>query len=55
MQNMNIWERRAAVRAWQEKKYLRHVRNVFEVAAFVIGSVGWILFLSYTFVIAAFG
>ena len=47
--------RRAAVRAWQEKKYLRHVRNVFEVAAFVIGSVGWILFLSYTFVVAAFG
>lgn len=52
---MNIWERRAAVRAWQEKKYLRHVRNVFEVAAFAIGSVGWILFLSYTFVVAAFG
>lgn len=52
---MNIWERRAIARGRQEKKYLYHVRNVFEVAAFVIGSVGWILFLSYTFVIAAFG
>ena len=52
---MNIWERRAAVRAWQEKKYLCHVRNVSEVTAFVIVSFGWILFLAYTFVVAAFG
>ena len=52
---MNIWERRAAVRAWQKKKYLRRVRNTLEVATFVIGSVGWILFVSHMFVVAAFG
>lgn len=52
---MNIWERRAAVRAWQEKKYLCHVRNVFEVTAFVIGAAGWIVFIAHLFVVAALG
>lgn len=52
---MNIWERRAIARRRQEKKYVCRVRNTFEVVAFAIGAVGWILFLSYTFVVAAFG
>ena len=47
---MNIWERRATVRAWQEKKYLRRIGRVVEEVCYFFGTLAWLSFLGYLFV-----
>lgn len=52
---MNIWERRAIVRKWQERRIRRQIAGVVETVAFYIGAVAWIVFIAHLFVVAALG
>lgn len=51
---MNIWERRAIVRKWQERRILRRMREIVEEVCCFIGALAWLSFLGYTFVKAMF-
>ena len=53
--NMNIWERRAAVRAWQVRHIRQRIAGVVEAVACFIGALAWIIFIAHLFVVAAFG
>lgn len=52
--NMNIWERRAIARKWQERRIRRRMREIVEEVCCFIGALAWLSFLGYTFVMAVF-
>ena len=52
---MDIWERRAIVRKWQERRIRRRMREIVEAVAFCIGAVAWITFIAHLLVVTALG
>lgn len=44
---MNIWERRARVRDWQERRIRRRIAGVVENVCCFIGSLAWLSFFGY--------
>lgn len=51
---MNIWERRAIARKWQERRIRRRMREIVEEVCCFIGALAWLSFLGNTFVKAVF-
>lgn len=52
--NMNIWERRAIARKWQERRIRRRIGRVVEEVCCFFGTLAWLSFLGYTFAKAVF-
>lgn len=52
---MNIWEKRAIARKWQERRIRRRIAGVVETVACFIGALAWIVFIAHLFVVAALG
>lgn len=51
---MNIWERRAIARKWQERRIRRRIGRVVEEVCCFFGTLAWLSFLGYTFAKAVF-
>ena len=51
---MNIWERRAIARKWQERRSRRRIGRVVEEVCCFFGALAWLSFLGYTFAKAVF-
>ena len=51
---MNIWERRAITRKWQERRIRCQIAGVVEQVCCFIGALAWLSFLGYTFAKAVF-
>ena len=47
---MNIWEKRAIVRKWQERRIRRQIGRVVEEVCCFFGTLAWLSFLGYLFV-----
>ena len=52
--NMNIWERRAIARKWQERRIRWLIGRVVEEVCCFFGTLAWLSFLGYTFAKAVF-
>ena len=52
---MNIWEKRAIARKWQERRIRWRIAGVVETVACFIGALAWIVFIAHLFVVAALG
>lgn len=46
---MNIWERRAIARKWQERRIRRKLSGIVEEVCCFIGALAWLSFLGYAF------
>lgn len=46
---MNIWERRARIRKWQERRLRRKLSGIVEEVCCFIGALAWLSFLGYAF------
>ena len=46
---MNIWERRAIARKWQERRIRRRMHEIVEEVCCFIGALAWLSFLGYAF------
>lgn len=46
---MNIWERRARIRKWQERRLRRKLGGIIEEVCCFIGALAWLSFLGYAF------
>lgn len=51
---MNIWERRAIARKWQERRIRWLIGRVVEEVCCFFGTLAWLSFIGYTFAKAVF-